>query len=260
MEISSQKIYYKWFEHELYVLQHNGEAAYGAIIDEKRKYFEAIFNNQKYIANQQLFNILTIIGVEEDPHERLMDLRRFFIFLAGSFAYTFSQKLSFSWNFLATSTALMKTIEGWESEQKFYQDVYFITDILIEALDAANLNRTKSPHVIKFVNYVRLHIDEPINIKNIAEALSISPGYLSRLVSYHLGVSCKRYIRNKKLERSLLLLREKHFSIQKIAEQSGFKNQSHFIRIFKERYQMTPNRYRNQLINEWKIYQHESDY
>ncbi|WP_437395046.1 helix-turn-helix domain-containing protein [Flagellimonas lutimaris] len=51
---------------------------------------------------------------------------------------------------------------------------------------------------------------------------------------------------SKRLEKAKLLLKSSDKSIGDVVFECGFKNISHFSRIFKERYQASPSQYRGQ--------------
>ena len=63
------------------------------------------------------------------------------------------------------------------------------------------------------------------------------------------GVSSTAYINNLRLEHAVELIREHpEYIISHIAEECGLPNASTFHRLFRERYDMTPNEYRNAIF------------
>ncbi len=63
------------------------------------------------------------------------------------------------------------------------------------------------------------------------------------------GISPGRWLTNKRLNFSKYLLETTDKSIDEIIFESGFKNESHFIRIFKEKFGTTPLKFRTTLQN-----------
>lgn len=59
------------------------------------------------------------------------------------------------------------------------------------------------------------------------------------------GISPGRDLRNSRLERAKLLLIRDGYSVEEAGELSGFGNQYHFIRQFKQYFGMTPGKLRN---------------
>lgn len=58
------------------------------------------------------------------------------------------------------------------------------------------------------------------------------------------GTSPSKWLKNKRLAHSKLLLTSSQLNINEICHDSGFKNVSHFIKAFKEKYKLPPNHYR----------------
>jgi AraC-like DNA-binding protein len=55
-----------------------------------------------------------------------------------------------------------------------------------------------------------------------------------------------RWLMQRKLDRALHQLLSSDISINQISFECGFEDCSHFIRVFKEKHQLTPNQYRKQ--------------
>lgn len=81
-------------------------------------------------------------------------------------------------------------------------------------------------------------------IRNLAEAVSLSPGRLAHLFKSEVGVSPQRYLNNIRLEKSKQCLENSLRSIKEIAAEVGFPNVSSFCRSFKARFGLTPREYR----------------
>ncbi len=92
--------------------------------------------------------------------------------------------------------------------------------------------------------HVYAHIRERLTVADIAAALGVSEGYLSRLFKQEKGVSVSGYIREKKVDLARNMLTFGEDSIAEIAAQLGFSSQSHFIRQFREHTGLTPRAYR----------------
>lgn len=98
--------------------------------------------------------------------------------------------------------------------------------------------------------YVDEMIYEHITVASIADALQVSPNYLSASFVKSEHMTLTQYIHNKRLDRSRELLRYSRLSISDISEQLMFSSQSHFSRLFKERFDRTPSQYRR--LHGWK--------
>ncbi len=78
----------------------------------------------------------------------------------------------------------------------------------------------------------------------VAKALYISPGYLSRIFKKQMGVSISAYISAQRLEYSKDLLSQSDLSTNEIAATVGYAGAAQFCSAFKRAYGITPQNYR----------------
>ena len=84
-----------------------------------------------------------------------------------------------------------------------------------------------------------------ITVDELANAINISPTYLSRIFKQEVGVSVSEYIRQRKLDAAKNLLCYSNYDYADIAAILSFASQSHFIQQFKAITGMTPKQYRD---------------
>ena len=92
-------------------------------------------------------------------------------------------------------------------------------------------------------------IDENISDPNLSpeqlsSALGVSRSKLYREIKRIDGYSLSDYVRNVRLEKAAYLLVNSHLNIQEIMNEVGFINSSHFTKVFKLKYDMTPSEYK----------------
>ncbi|MBO4887404.1 MAG: helix-turn-helix domain-containing protein [Firmicutes bacterium] len=100
--------------------------------------------------------------------------------------------------------------------------------------------------------YIFAHLNEKITVSQLAEAVELTPNYLSMLFHQETGQSLSEYIRAQRLLYAENLLLYSSMPISQIAEMLGFSSDSHFIRIFREEYGMPPAVYRRQKAS-WSV-------
>ncbi|BAV06727.1 hypothetical protein SAMN05421788_11666 [Filimonas lacunae] len=86
-------------------------------------------------------------------------------------------------------------------------------------------------------NLIQDQIDTNVSLslKDVSKDLDIHPSYLSREFSkYFDNLSYGEYIRKIRIERAIELLTNANYSLTEIAYLTGFSDQSHFTRIFKQ--------------------------
>lgn len=95
------------------------------------------------------------------------------------------------------------------------------------------------------VEYIQTHLDSDLNLSNLANLIHISPHYFASLFKQSTNLSPHKYITQCRLEKAKILLHQSDLPIAFICQQVGFKNQSHFTRLFRQRFQITPKAYRD---------------
>jgi YesN/AraC family two-component response regulator len=94
---------------------------------------------------------------------------------------------------------------------------------------------------LKIIDYNYCSI---ITIEQIAEYLSVDPAYFSRRFAQKIGVSPKRYIIKKRIERAKELLCSTDAGVFEIANSVGYEDQFYFYKIFKKYTNLSPSEYR----------------
>jgi AraC-like DNA-binding protein len=96
------------------------------------------------------------------------------------------------------------------------------------------------------------YIDDNLHDSNLSPEMIASAIYVSRrylhLIFNDAGLSVSRFIRSRRLACSLHKLtdhRLAHLPIADVASRLGFKDPSHFARVFKATYGMSPREYRS---------------
>lgn len=104
--------------------------------------------------------------------------------------------------------------------------------------------RHTSSYTEQCKDYVYGHYREKIYLDDIAGTLGISSSYLSRLFKRETGVSLQDFINDVRVEKAANLLIYSEETLPGIAGYVNFPSQSYFGKIFKQKMQMTPKKYR----------------
>mgnify|MGYP003320607035 CR=1 FL=1 len=97
----------------------------------------------------------------------------------------------------------------------------------------------------KAVEYISQHFKENISQSDVAEAIGVTPSYLSNIFREENGESYSKFITSLRMAQAALLLKTKpNLSLKSIAEEIGYFSEKHFISLFKNFYGLTPNDYR----------------
>jgi len=83
------------------------------------------------------------------------------------------------------------------------------------------------------------------DLKKISNDLELNPSYLSREFSkYFEDLNFGDYVRKLRIEKAIALIQNSTYSLTEIAYITGFSDQSHFTRIFKQSTGKNPSSYR----------------
>ena len=91
------------------------------------------------------------------------------------------------------------------------------------------------------------HLDTNLSLRltEVADTVQVNPSYLSReFARYFDNMSFGEYIRKLRIEKALQLLDTTAYPLAEIAYLTGFSDQSHFTRIFKQHTGQSPAAYR----------------
>ena len=89
------------------------------------------------------------------------------------------------------------------------------------------------------------NLENDISLDFLSDQFSMRPDSLSRLFKQMMGKGYTEYIKEKKMERAMELLKEDE-SIKDIAQKLGYNSPQYFIKIFKEIYGLTPYQYKKE--------------
>lgn len=101
-----------------------------------------------------------------------------------------------------------------------------------------------------FVQKVSGYLEENYSTATLKEAAgvsNISYNYFSALFHKSFGVSFKKYLNQIKINKSVILLKNKSKTITDIAFELGFSSSSHYVNTFKKIKETTPNEFRKTL-------------
>lgn len=99
-------------------------------------------------------------------------------------------------------------------------------------------------HLRRALLYVHHHFRENVTLAEAASRAGFTPNYFSECFHQAMGISFQNYLLALRLRLSKSLLRASDMSVTEICYASGFHTLSHFQRVFKRQYGLTPSAYR----------------
>ncbi len=111
------------------------------------------------------------------------------------------------------------------------------------------LTGTQSPPdnsdcIEEVMQYIREHINEPLNRAVLAEIAGFSVPHFHRVFTAHVGESAISYIRRLRLERAARKLRMGAVDITEVALAAGYDTHAAFSKAFKQQFGLSPSEFR----------------
>jgi len=92
--------------------------------------------------------------------------------------------------------------------------------------------------------FIHAHMDQPINLAQLAAVASLSPFHFHREFKRSTGLTPGKYIFELRMEHAERLLSDSELPLAQVALQVGFADQSHFTAAFRRARSITPRAYR----------------
>ena len=139
---------------------------------------------------------------------------------------------------LCTSVLYQSKQQGPKISNVLYQMLMCICD----HVEVENKPNSINQRILKYIDE---NIDRRLTLTEVAAEFSYHPAYFSSHFSKTMGVSFAKYVMNRRISHACYLLDTTDWSVERIAQELGFCDISHFIQRFKAHEGMTPIAYRS---------------
>lgn len=96
-------------------------------------------------------------------------------------------------------------------------------------------------------NYIQLNFSKDLDMTMVANRVSVSYSYFSKLFKEKVGLSFSEYLTKVRMEKALSLLNDPNNKISDIAQTIGYQNPKNFTRAFGKHFGFSPTDYRDNL-------------
>jgi len=141
---------------------------------------------------------------------------------------------------------IMEIIQNCESTSQFSKE---LADSNLKRLIIKIVRHiTESSHSVSklspILNYIHENYNTEISNKELSKIVNYHPHHLNLLMKKQMGTTLHSYITQYRMTEALKMLANTDKSIEAIATETGYKNPSHFHKIFKQTYGISPSEYR----------------
>lgn len=110
-----------------------------------------------------------------------------------------------------------------------------------------------SKQIVMCMDYIYYHLHEDINGEILAKTVGLNRSYLSTLFKKETGMNLNEYITRKRMEAAENMLKYSEYSLSDIGEYLNFSSYSHFARVFRKYFGVSPKEYRREQFRHVKM-------
>ena len=209
---------------------------------------------KKYEIKDPAVLVMAVIirGADTDRHDIAKEAAGLLTISAG-LAYNITD----DYKLLETGMVIYDALYSWAThlhKQKHLQNSPFenlLHEVYSRFLKEKEKNKKKIPNWVKELKGIiqdRVDTQFTFDLKKISSDLELNPSYLSMEFSkYFEDLNFGDYIRKIRIDKAIQHIQNSSYSLTEIAYLTGFSDQSHFTRIFKQHTGKNPSAYRKNL-------------
>ena len=142
---------------------------------------------------------------------------------------------------LLTSILYQPSHEGPGISLKLYE----VLMCLCRRVEIDSSGRSVNHDILKYIDE---NIDHRLSLSEISQAFGYHPAYFSSFFSRMMGTTFSKYVMSRKISHACYLLETTAWPVERIAQELGFCDISHFIQRFKAIKHVTPMVYRTSSV------------
>ncbi len=100
--------------------------------------------------------------------------------------------------------------------------------------------------VVEIIKYINENFSSKITLDDLVEKFFVNKYYLCHIFKNETGLSIIDFVNNKRISEAEKLLRYSDLSITEICYKVGFNSINHFLKLFKNNYNLTPKKFKAQ--------------
>lgn len=122
----------------------------------------------------------------------------------------------------------------------------FLTKRITLFFKAIDETRDEKRQILAIKDYIAAHFaDDTLSISDISAFLNMSASHICTMFKKETGDTINNYLTDYRLKKAQQYLSETLLSVSDVSTKVGYKDNSYFGRLFRKRFGVTPNEYRN---------------
>jgi hypothetical protein len=214
--------------------------------------FDYIIKKYKITDPAVLVMAVIVRGADTDRHDIAKESAGLLAISSG-----LAHNITNDYALLEAGFLIYDALYSWAThlyQQKHLQNSPFenlLHEVYNKFLKEEETNKQKIPSWVKELKEIiqdQIDTQFTFDLKKISSDLNINPSYLSREFSkYFEDQNFGDYIRKIRIDKAIHLMETSTYALSEIAYLTGFSDQSHFTRIFKQHTGKNPSIYRKNL-------------
>lgn len=209
---------------------------------------------QKYKIKDPAVLVMAAIvrGADTDRHGIAKEAAGLLAISAG-----LAHNITDDYKLLETGMVIYDALYSWAThlqQQNHLQNSPFenlLHEVYHKFLKEKKADKRKIPKWVKDLKEIiqdQIDTQFTVDLKKISSDLELNPSYLSRTFSkYFEDLNFGDYVRKTRIEKAIELIQNPGYSLTEIAYLTGFSDQSHFTRIFRQHTGKNPSAFRKGL-------------
>ena len=116
--------------------------------------------------------------------------------------------------------------------------------IIIKIARYVSSDKRTHSKIEPILEYIRTSYNEDITNISLGKMVNYHPHYINLLMKEYTGTTLHCYLTEYRMNEAMKFLLNTNDSIESIAHNTGFKNPTHFCKIFKKKFGISPSEYR----------------
>jgi AraC-like DNA-binding protein len=126
-------------------------------------------------------------------------------------------------------------------ETEIGKELYFLCHERERRLERPSLVEEHTPVVRRALDHLEKHLFEAAVLRDLPHAIGASPSTLLRAFRRELGESPLAYLRTRRLDEALMLLKSRTLRVSEVSALVGYRNFAAFSHAFRERFGLRPS-------------------
>lgn len=205
--------------------------AFNQILDAEIKDIEqalAEMNSRRLeLSFKQLLHKIQLLTATDQKY--LQAICHTLIFITNQNIGRVSNDISSIWEF---DPVPYDTINSFESKWQYSRWIQQLSHTLLRVINPENENQRI---ILEAKKYIRLNYSANLSLDFMAEYLSISPNYFSKIFKKYTGTGFIDYLTDLRIKEADKLLKSGKYKIYEVSSMVGYDNPTYFSRIFKRK-------------------------